>query len=66
MPNTEIGSGSICAYRSVVKGKVLNNCLIAGTIAKVVKKNVAWSKENVARNEDRFYALDENYRRKTI
>ena len=66
LPNTEIGSGSICAYRSVVKGKVLNNCLIAGTIAKVVKKNVAWSKENVARNEDRFYALDENYRRKTI
>lgn len=66
LPNTKIESGSICAYRSVVKGKLPNNCLIAGTLAKVVKKNVVWSKENVARDDEGFYALDENYRKKTI
>ena len=65
LPETEIEDGSICAYRSVVKGKVPNNCVVAGAIAKVVKINVAWSKENVANNVNDLYAIEEPYRKET-
>lgn len=48
MHGTNIGSGSIVGAKSVVKGKYPNNCTIAGNPSKIVKKNVAWSREMTA------------------
>lgn len=42
---TKIGSGSIVGAGSVVKGTFPNNCAIAGNPAKLVSKNVAWSRD---------------------
>lgn len=36
--DTHIGEGSIIGARSLVKGRYLNNCIVAGNIAKVIKK----------------------------
>lgn len=40
--NTDICDGSIIGAGSLVKGKIPNNCIAAGTPAKVIRKNVAW------------------------
>lgn len=42
--NTEIGTGCIVGAQSLVKGYFPNNCMIAGTVARVVRKNIAWSR----------------------
>lgn len=65
MPNTVIETGSVCGYRSMVKGKIPNNCIVAGTPAKVIKRNIAWSKENVSFDDNDFYKIDEQYRKMT-
>lgn len=46
-----VGDGSIIGTNSVVKGKFLNNCTVAGSPAKCVRKNIAWERPNVARRE---------------
>jgi len=46
--NTEIGDGSIIGTRSLVKGKIPNNCIAAGVPARVIRRNVAWSRKNMA------------------
>lgn len=48
MHGTNVGNGSIIGAKSVVKGKYPNNCSIAGNPAKIVSKNVAWSREMLA------------------
>lgn len=45
---SEIGHSSIFGAGSIVKGIYPNNCVIAGNPAKVVKKNVTWSRDNLA------------------
>ncbi len=45
MHGTDIGNGSIVGAKSVVKGKYPNNCTITGNPARLVKKNVAWSRD---------------------
>lgn len=45
MHGTNIGNGSIVGAKSVVKGTFPNNCSIAGNPAKVIKNDVAWSRE---------------------
>ncbi len=42
---TKIGDGAIIGAGSVVKGNFPNNCIIAGNLAKVVKKDIAWSRD---------------------
>lgn len=42
--NTEVGDGSIIGAESLVKSKIPNNCIAAGNPAKVVKRNIAWSR----------------------
>ena len=42
--NTVIGEGSIIGAGSIVKGVFPNNCSIAGVPAKVLRKNLAWSR----------------------
>ncbi len=65
LSNTKIESGSICGYRSLVKGKIPNNCVVAGSPAKVIKKNVAWSRENISLNQDDYYKIKQEYRKLT-
>lgn len=43
---TEIGEGSIIGARSLVKGRFPNNCILAGVPARVIRKNIAWSRKN--------------------
>ena len=51
LPNTKIGDGVICGYRSLVKGNYPNNCIVCGAPAKIIKKNIAWSRQNVSFDE---------------
>lgn len=46
--NTKINDGSIVGARSLVKGTVPNNCIVAGIPAKIIRKNVSWSREYCA------------------
>lgn len=48
MHGTNIGSGSIVGARSVVKGVFPNNCSVVGNPAKVMKEDVAWSRDGMA------------------
>ena len=67
LPNTKIGSGSICGYKSLVKGNYPNNCIICGIPAKVIKKNITWSRNNFSLNEkDDFKKIKIDYIKNTI
>lgn len=44
---SEIGDGSVIGYASIVKGVFPNNCVIAGTPAKVVRKDIAWERPHL-------------------
>lgn len=46
--NSEIGEGSIIGAQSVVKNKIPNNCIAIGSPAKVIRKDVAWSRKDMA------------------
>ncbi len=48
----EIGAGSIVGARSFVKNSFPNNCSIAGVPAKIIRRNVAWSRKNFSDNID--------------
>lgn len=65
MPNTRIGSGSICGYRSMPKGEYPNNCILAGMPAKVIRRDIAWIRSNFAENDREILLLDEEYRKFT-
>lgn len=65
MPNTRIGSGSICGYRSMLKGEYPNNCILAGMPAKVIRKDIAWIRSNFAEDDKEILLLDEEYRKST-
>lgn len=64
---TDLGSGSIVGYRSFVNNKFTNNVVVAGTPARVIKKNIAWSRKNYSENYSEDYlAIPEEYRKATI
>lgn len=46
-----IGSGSTIAARAIIKGQIQNNCVAAGIPAKVIKRNTAWERPNIAFGE---------------
>ena len=46
--NTNISDGSIIGAASLVKGDIPNNCIAAGTPAKVIKKSISWCRTNYA------------------
>lgn len=48
--NTQIGDGSIVGTMSLVKGKIPNNCIVAGVPARVIKKSIAWCRRYGAEN----------------
>lgn len=63
--HTRIGDGSIVGAMSLVKGKVLNNCIAAGNPARVIKKNIAWSRKNGAEDIRECGQAYVNYTEKT-
>lgn len=48
--NTQIGDGSIIGTMSLVKNKIPNNCIAAGVPAKVIRKNITWSRQYGLKN----------------
>lgn len=42
--NSSVGDNSVVALGSVVTGQFLNNILIAGNPAKIVRKNISWER----------------------
>lgn len=67
LPNTKIGDGSICGYRSLVKGNYPNNCIICGSPAKIIKKDIVWSRQNFSADENKdFCKIPKEYIKKTI
>ena len=48
--NTVIGNGSVIGARSLVKGKIPNNCTAAGSPARVLRRNIAWARKNGSDN----------------
>ncbi|MBM6623199.1 acyltransferase [Micrococcaceae bacterium RIT802] len=56
-PGTSIGEGSVVGLNSIVKGSFPNNCIIAGTPARVVRRNVAWERPHLS-NSKPFYKPD--------
>ena len=65
LPNTYIGTGSICAYRSLVKGTYPNNCILGGSPARVIKKDICWTRENICTDTEMYMLLDSDYRQLT-
>ena len=47
---TEIGSGSIVGAGSLVKSVIPNNCIATGVPARVIRRDVAWSRNNCSEN----------------
>lgn len=45
LPGTSVGSGSIIGARAVVNKKYPNNCIIAGNVAKIIKKDIGWTRD---------------------
>lgn len=48
--NTRIGDGSVIGAGSIVKNKIPNNCIAVGTPARIVRRNIAWSRDNCSEN----------------
>ena len=44
---TNIGDGSIVGIGSLVKDVYPNNCMIAGSMARIIKRDVAWCREGI-------------------
>lgn len=60
--NTEIADGSIIGVGSLVKGKIPNNCIVAGVPARVIRKDIVWSREDGA---DELMECEKKYARLT-
>ncbi len=52
LPTTSIGGGTVIGAGSIVKGSFPNNCILAGQPARVVRRDVAWSKYYAETIED--------------
>lgn len=48
LSDTEIGNGSIVGAASLVKGSFPNNCILAGNPARILRKDIAWCREDNA------------------
>ena len=64
--NCKIGDGSIVGARAFVKKSFPNNCIVAGVPAKVIRKDIAWSREiNCYDIDDPVFGVPEKYRKFT-
>src|SRR5699024_3153241 len=44
---SRIGSGSAIGFGSLVKGNIPNNCVAAGSPARVIRENTAWERDHL-------------------
>ena len=66
LANTNVGTGSIIGYRSLINCSFPNNVLLVGSPAKILKENIAWSRNNISLDEEKdFLNIPEEYRRFT-
>lgn len=59
--NSRIGDGSIIGADSLVKNQFPNNCMIAGKPARVLKKNIAWSRNPIPIDSSKMMLSEEMY-----
>ncbi len=52
LPKSRIGIGSVVGASSVVKGSFPNNCMMVGVPAKIIRKDIAWSRQFGAEIDD--------------
>ena len=62
LAGTHIHTGCMAGYRSLIKGEVPNNTMVVGSPARVIKKNIAWVRQNIDRDGNLLEMLDERYR----
>ena len=64
MYNTDIADGSVIGAMSMVKSKIPNNCIAAGIPARVIRKDIAWSRNNCSEDMNEcgleYIALTQN------
>lgn len=61
-----IGTGSIVGAGSLVNKKFPNNVLIAGTPAKILRRNVAWSRNVLITKLEQDQKVFSNYAQETV
>mgnify|MGYP001428598538 FL=1 len=44
--NTDISAGSVIGAMSLVKAKIPNNCIAAGNPVRVIRTDIAWSRND--------------------
>jgi acetyltransferase-like isoleucine patch superfamily enzyme len=54
---SSIGDGSVVGLGSIVKGSFPNNCILAGSPAKTVRRDIAWERPHLTLNKP-FYKPD--------
>lgn len=47
LAGSQIGSGSVIGFGSIVKGHIPNNCVAAGVPAQVIRTNCAWERSHL-------------------
>lgn len=65
LAGAHIGNGCIVGFRSLVKKSFPNNCIIAGAPAKIVRKDIAWTR-SVAGTEKKLLDLPKAWRMLTL
>lgn len=63
---TDVGIGSMIGAASLVKGKYPNNCMIVGNPVKILKKNIAWSRNPVPVDDAKMYENEVEYYNMTM
>ncbi|WP_404810826.1 acyltransferase [Actinobacillus pleuropneumoniae] len=64
LSGSAIGSGSVIGAGSIVRNKFPNNCVIAGTPAKVVKKDIFWERPLLLNMSEEVVYSEEERRQK--
>lgn len=65
LTGSNIGDGSVIGYRSLVKGRVPNNCVVTGMPGRVTKRDIAWERSdsnfNLHKGDSPWWALTSMY-----
>ncbi|MGC5167027.1 acyltransferase [Luteimicrobium sp. DT211] len=57
LAGAQVGDGSVIGFRSVVKGRIPNNCIAVGAPARVVRRDIAWERPHLSLTRP-FYKPD--------
>ncbi|SCE89763.1 transferase hexapeptide (six repeat-containing protein) [Micromonospora coriariae] len=48
LAGARVGDGSVIGFRSLVTGKISNNCIAVGSPARVTRRNIAWERPHLS------------------